>query len=413
MPKQSIKTILFTHYGDNWIRGSERCLLDLLTHLDKRQFRPIVWCNSDLMYNAVKELGITAYQSPFSLILGWQKPKFSINTYIKLIRTGIKLVKQYNVSIIHANSGAPCQWLNLVARCCNVPVIAHLHARYPLRDRLTLGLHHVNKAVGVSKPIIQQLHNDGIAEQDLTVISNGVDIERLQNQPAFSLRKKLKLTQQDFVIVSIGSLIHRKGFDTLIAAVAALKTLSVPAKLIIIGEGEEKETLREFIDHKNLNRDVFLLGEQTNVCGLLKDDINIVASAAREEVFGLVFAEAAIAGLASIAPNVGGIPEVIKNNETGLLFERQNRRQLILALLRCYQKPELCQQLGKQAELHVNQHFSIKRNVERFQQLYSQQIVDSQTSKTGWLTHLRLIPLLKSCSQIASLYLKPKMRGLL
>ena len=50
--KQLLPTILLTHYGNNWIRGSERCLLDLIANIDRKKFRIVLWCNSQIVGKA-------------------------------------------------------------------------------------------------------------------------------------------------------------------------------------------------------------------------------------------------------------------------------------------------------------------------------------------------------------------------
>ena len=81
----SPSTVLFTHYGDNWIRGSERFLLDLLSHLDSSRFRPIVWCNSEIMANEVRHLDVPLIQSEFPLLFGWQRPRCAFNAFYHLV----------------------------------------------------------------------------------------------------------------------------------------------------------------------------------------------------------------------------------------------------------------------------------------------------------------------------------------
>ena len=144
-----MKKILFTHYGENQIRGSERCLLDLIKHLDKELFAPIVWCNSELLEAEVKKLNIRVIRSDFSILFGWLSPRYDFVGFLSTIRQGLDIVRSEQIDLLHANSGAPNQWLNLIGRISKLPLVSHLHSRYPLRDRLTLGLHKTSLAVGV------------------------------------------------------------------------------------------------------------------------------------------------------------------------------------------------------------------------------------------------------------------------
>ena len=71
-----------------------------------------------------------------------------------------------------------------------------------------------------------------------------------------------------------------------------------------------------------LQNKVSLIGERDNAIGILRGTADLFVSAAREEAFGLVFAEASLAGLAIVAPNVGGISDVVVDKKSGLLRAR-------------------------------------------------------------------------------------------
>jgi len=204
------------------------------------------------------------------------------------------LVEQPPGKLIPANSGAPNQWLNLVARSRNIPLLAHLHSSYSLRDRVTFGLHHVAMAVGVSNSVIDALLKDGMPSVKTCVIPNGIDTSRLDQEPVIDLRDQLNLNNDDFLIATTGSLIHRKGIDRIINSIKQLEISSVPAHLVIIGEGAERNNLQNQINNLGLSKKIHLLGEQSNVAGMLRGGVDLFVSAAREEAFGLVLAEASL-----------------------------------------------------------------------------------------------------------------------
>ena len=303
--------IFFTHYGDEWIRGSERCLLDLVTHIDREQFEPVVWCNAETMADEVKKLNVPVIHDAFPLMFGWQSPRFSFGGLRRLIRKGNEIVAEHDIQLLHANSGAPSQWLNFVSRSKNLPLVAHLHSRYPLRDRISLGLHHVSMAVGVSDPVVEQLIQDGMDENKTHIIPNGIDTSRLLQQKEVDLRNQLGISDNCFVIGTVASLIKRKGVDLILSALYQLLEKGVPARLVVIGDGPERQNLLRQAMDLGMQERVYFLGDQDNVVGLLRSGIDLFVSGAREEVFGLVLAEAGLAGLPVVAPKVGGIPGVI------------------------------------------------------------------------------------------------------
>lgn len=371
---QTPTPILFVHYGDEWLRGSERCLLDLISHLDRTRFTPVVWCNSRTFADAVDALQITVHQSSFPLLLGWQAPRFSIRAWCNLIKETGQLIQQHDIGLIHANSAAPCQWLNHAARRYQVPLVTHLHARYPARDRLTLGLHHLPVAVGVSQPVIQQLLDDGVPSKTVTVIPNGLDTEALDNTSNQDLRQTLQLDDSAFVLITTGSLIHRKGVDLLIDAMSQLRCVEQDIHLIVIGDGDSATSLHTQARTLNLQDRVHFLGEQSNVTGWLRGGADLYVTGAREEVFGLALAEASLCELAVIAPDVGGISSVIQHQGSGILVKPESAAALAEAIQTLYQNPLQRQQMGQAGRQRVLEHFTIQQNVRRFEQLYQQQL---------------------------------------
>jgi len=394
---QQPSCILFTHYGDNWIRGSERCLLDLISHLDKEKFTAVLWCNQEIMALEAKKLGIEVYRSDFPLLFGWRAPRCNVRAFLGLIKQAVTLINKHRIQLIHANSAAPCQWLNFAARKSNIPLICHLHSIYQLRDRLTLGLYQVPMVVGVSRYVLSDLQQDKMPRSRMQVIANGIDTQKLLAQESIDLRSRLAIPGDDFVIATVGSLIHRKGVDLIIAALAQLREQNLHIHLLIIGDGPEANNLQQQIQQLGLQQHITLLGEQNNVLGILRGSADLFVSAAREEAFGLVLAEASLAQLAIVAPAIGGIPDVVVDDQTGLLLPPENINALANAIYKLYFSPELCDAMGKAGYRHILKNFSIEKNCERFQHLYSR-MLDNPCYK-NWSISLSLSSACKRLSK--------------
>jgi glycosyltransferase involved in cell wall biosynthesis len=403
-----MKRILFTHYGENQIRGSERCLLDLIKHLDKGLFLPIVWCNSELLAAEVARLDIKVIRSDFSILFGWLSPHYDFAGFLSVVTQGLDIVRKENIDLLHANGGAPNQWLNLVARIEKLPLVSHLHSRYPLRDRLVLGLHNTSLTVGVSQPVLQRLIEDGMEPERAEVVLNGIDNEYQDQVEAIDLRQLLGLEQRDFIAITVGSLIHRKGVDLLVQTVSWLVERKMPIHLVIVGDGPEKEALQELVRVNRLQSRVHFLGERTDVAGLLRGGADVLVSGAREEVFGLTLAEANLAALPVIAPCVGGIPEVIENHESGILVLPENFQAIGHAILRLHETPRLKIDLGKAGRSRVLDKFTIKKNAARFQDIYLE-LIEDQEKHLGFFKNSNLPILMKMVMRVALIGLR-KMR---
>src|SRR6185295_3921141 len=108
--------ILFVHYGEEWIRGSERCLLDLLEHLDRGRFDPFLWCNGNVLASAARRLGVPVQVDAFPILFDDLPPRFPFLHYARTVRKAFRIVREHGIRIVHSNSGAPVQWMLPVAR---------------------------------------------------------------------------------------------------------------------------------------------------------------------------------------------------------------------------------------------------------------------------------------------------------
>ncbi|MFC1747540.1 glycosyltransferase family 4 protein [Pseudomonadota bacterium] len=375
------QVVLFVHYGSEWIRGSERCLLDLLTHLDRKRFQPVVWCNAQTMADEVEKLGVDVCVDKFPLLLGWDAPRFDVSGFVRLVKKALRLVRQHNVQLLHANSGGPCQWLGLVSRFTGIPLLAHLHSRYLLRERCSLGIHQASYLIGVSQPVLRGPTADGMPKERMQVIHNGIDFKRMDQQLPIDCRQLVGAKTDELLMATTGSLIHRKGVDLLLGAMQMLKGSAV--RLAIIGDGDERPALERMALELGVNERVVFLGERADVAGLLRGGVDLFVSAAREEVFGLVLAEAASAGLPVIAPRVGGIPEVVDEGVTGELVAPESPEALSHAIKTLAANKQQRHEMGRAGRERVERLFSAERYVDQFQSCY-EQLLSTDTLRPTW-----------------------------
>ena len=141
---------------------------------------------------------------------------------------------------------------------------------------------------------------DGKKPNTLRVIHNGINIKKYLSTTAIDIKKTLAIKKEQFLMACVGSLIHRKGIDIIINTLSILHRQGVPVYLVIIGEGDQRPQLEAQVNTLGLAQYVFW-GESSNPHALLKGGIDVLISAAREEAFGLVFAEAGLAKIPVIA----------------------------------------------------------------------------------------------------------------
>lgn len=346
------KNILLVHYGDDWIRGSERCLLDLVNYLSSKDYNLLVWTNNRTLCKQLELMNIKNELHQFPLLFGWRAPHFDAVSWLNLIEYGCKLIEQENIDLVHVNSAAPCQWMIAAAKIKHVPLVTQLHCSYPVRDRLTLGLHASPHVIAVSKHVALPLVKDGYPRANLNVVYNGIDTHKLSAQAQVDVREKLAIPEKDFIFATVGSLIHRKGIDRIMTALRHLTLEHPNARLVVIGDGPLRNKLQAQADYLRLSHRIHFVGEQTNVVGWLKG-CDAFISGARREAFGLVIAEAALANIPVIAPQEGGIPEFVKHGETGLLYTNRGINCMTKAMRLIISKPKLGRRLADNAHTYI------------------------------------------------------------
>ena len=171
------------------------------------------------------------------------------------------------------------------------------------------------------------------AKAPIEVVPNGVDISKIKNTRPQRQSATLAgaTTQNTKVIITTSRLVYKNGIDVLIRAAAELKKTAseINFKVQILGSGQEEKKLKDLARELKVDEAVQFLGhiEPGKVYDYLAK-ADIFARPSRSEGLGSSFLEAVGAGLPVIGTPVGGIPDFLKDNETGLFCEVDNPKDL-------------------------------------------------------------------------------------
>ena len=378
--------VLFVHYGDEWVRGSEILLMDLIRGLDPARVRPTVWCNGRELAAMCERAGWRTIRSDFDLYLDYLSPAFDRRRYVGLVRQALDLIDRIGADVVHLNSAGPGQWALPAAMMRRVPSVVHLHNEYLPRSRIVLLTHAATRVVGVSKQVLEGLLSDGLDPASAQVIYNGIDVSRIAPSSK-DLRAVLGIPPGAVVVASAGSLIRRKGYDVLIRAFARIDAVA-PPHLLIAGGGEELAALESLAADLGVRDRVHFVGQTSDMASVYQA-ADVFALASRAEAFGLVFAEAGHFGLPVCATAVGGVPEVVLDGVTGLLVSPDDVVVLADALTRLVADEQLRRRLGDAGRERVRAVFSLQEMVRGFMALYDS-MKSAPSSKAGLAGAIRL-----------------------
>lgn len=189
-------------------------------------------------------------------------------------------------------------------------------------------------------------------------IIDKINIKKLSN--SFVVNK------DRFTITLIGNLYKVKGFDRLVRVAKLLKDSGYSLSFQIIGEGEERQSLEQFIVENDLYEDVKLLGFQPNPFPYLKQS-DILLSTSRSEGLSYAICEAFVLGVPVIATRTAGAIELLENGKYGVLVE-QNVQSIFEGIKKMIDNLEFYYDFKQRAVMRSS-IFDIKQTMDKFYEL--------------------------------------------
>ncbi|NFE95390.1 glycosyltransferase family 4 protein [Clostridium botulinum] len=206
------------------------------------------------------------------------------------------------------------------------------------------------------------IENKICKENKIQVIFNGIDIQEYENSIIDKNQFKVanKIPNDSLVIGMVGRISEQKAPDIFIKAAAKIKEKIPNTFFIIVGDGDERKEIEKLIEELGLKDSVLITGWVKNTYKYIQAfDISMLLS--RWEGFGLAIAEYMICGVPIIATNVDAIPNLVTNNETGLLVEKDNIEQVIKSTLKLLKDKTFQNKLIESSKIKVRKEFDVKR----------------------------------------------------
>jgi glycosyltransferase involved in cell wall biosynthesis len=281
------------------------------------------------------------------------------------------------IDILHVHHIPLWQNIRQGAKLAKIPIILTEHAKYSIScsNELQNACRRAARSVDCFTVVSEDLKlffvkELGIQDKSLTVIPNGIDTKRFAPRPRNqALIDLLPGKFQGKVLVSVGRLAEAKDQITLISAMELLKKQGRNIFLILIGEGEMRKQIEAEVNRRGLANCVRLTGSRSDIDRLLPGADAFVLSSKREGL-PMSILEAMAAGLPVIATRVGGIPEVIKDGENGILVQPQDPDALANAICRILDDSEVSSNLARMARIAVEENYSLRSITDAYTRIY-------------------------------------------
>lgn len=307
--------------------------------------------------------------------------------YHSVKKTISKLVRRFAPHLLHAHTATPDGYTGLLLkRKFGLPLVVSLRGSdvnvYPYRDRWTFYLtqrviSEADGLIAVSQALKSGAEKIARPMREIKVVYTGCDTKKFlfDKGARMELRQKLKIPPTDPVLIFVGHIIKPKGIYDLLEAFSRAHRRYPNLHLIIVGAGEESKKLKKVAEIKGLKEWVYFMGPQPH------DEIPKWLSAA--DIFVLpswreglpnAVVEAMACERPVIATRVGGIPEAVEDNESGILIEKQNIESLKEAIIALVEDKSKREKMGHRGREIVTEKFTWDANIRNLIKVYDEVI---------------------------------------
>ena len=372
---QTPHKIVFVESYPHVMAGQQRTLLSLLKQTTEQNVESAVWVPGEGPFvDEARDRGHTvsvqAYPKKLSRyggVIYTDGLRSRINTlmacgrYVLQCRKQLKLQKP---TAVFCNDMRGLLTVGIAARSLRIPVMIwdKLDKPHGILDWFQLPI--ATKNIIISLPVQNKYPRwqRWLFQKKIDVVSDGVELRRFENlRPS---REKLGLGENQLVLGLIGTVTHRKGHDKLMAVLPELQKRFPHLHVLCVGSWTDNELDTEYFESLP-NRElscVEFLGQRNDIPDIMNAlDILIIPS--RYEGMGLVIVEAMACNKPVIGSNVGGIPGVVVDGETGLIIATDSAPTLFDCISRLVESAELRQQMGQAGRLRVEKHFDRQKQM--------------------------------------------------
>jgi glycosyltransferase involved in cell wall biosynthesis len=353
--------------------GAQKYIYDIATNLPNERFSiSLITGTPGLLvekFNSRKMLTIVVEELGRKI-----KPLNDINSFFKII----KILQKERPDILHVNSSKGGGIGALAGRIVGIKKIvftAHgwaFNEDRSFAERLVITFFHwltimlSHKTIAVSNAVAAGASKLPFTSKKITMIKNSISkVSPLTREYARILLEEytgINIPKNTTIIGTVSELNKNKGVSYILEALSILKRKGVSFIFIALGDGPEKENLLNLVEKLNLKNSVFLLGFKENAPSLISG-FDIFTLTSITESLGYVLLEAGLAKVPVVASAVGGIPEVIENNVTGILVKPRSTLKIATAI------ESLLSDRGKAGKMALNLNEKVLREFSMSQML--------------------------------------------
>lgn len=351
------------------VGGAENLLLSILRRLDPQRFSSLVCCIGErgALGEPVMTMGFTLTELHLLNKGGMDG---------RVVPALVDLIRRERIDLVHSHLYHANFYGRLAARKAGVPAVASIHNTYTKhkwhRQLANWYLaRHTAAIIAGSEEIKQDVvRYDFVPESLIEVIPNSVDLARSHSSLSREqARQRLSLPEGAVVLGTVGRLEEQKGHRFLIEALAQLRQRGMDAYLLLVGDGREAQALKGLSANLGLEQRVMFLGTRNDLGDLFRA-MDLFVMPSLWEGLSLAMLSAMAAGLPVVATSVGGVRQVLGDDEYGFTVPPGDATVLASRIEACLATPEELVRMGEKGRRQICENYSDEAMVRRLEAVY-------------------------------------------
>ncbi|MBI2816613.1 MAG: glycosyltransferase [Acidobacteria bacterium] len=357
------------------IGGTERQVVNLVKHLDYSKFELHFGCfrRDGQFLSEVEKLRVPITEYDVHSLYNHH----SLWCRLRLA----KLLRQRRVHIVHTYGFYSSVFAVPAARLAGIPLVVCSirdtgELLTPLQKRVQIAACRMADSVLVNADAVRQwLMNQGIKDQKIKVIHNGIDLSGFeQMRGGDAVRQQLGIPANAPVVAMFSRLNRMKGIEYFLEAAAAVSAAMPEARFLIVGDTRQAdrayaEQLQARAIELGLRDKLIFTGFRLDVPHLLSQ-VTLSVLPSLSEGLSNSLLESMAAGVPVIATRVGGNPEIVKDGVTGMLVPPQDAAALAAGMRTLLEDQQLARRFGEAGRQRILHDFSLDRMVRKTEQHY-------------------------------------------
>ena len=354
------------------IAGAEQHLITMLPELDQRNFDICIIVltepkkPADKLFLALEQAGVPS-------------ERMIINSHVdpSLVVRLVRRLRGLDPSIVHTHLIHADLYGTIAARIAGVrAIISSRHnddpfrSNWPLSILLRLVNRYTNRFIAISDRVrVFTIENEKVPASVVDTVYYGLPVYEHDEGQVVDARTEFGLSKGP-LLVCAARLTEQKGHKWLLKAFKSVIDQFPEASLLLLGDGPLREHLEDTVISLGISNHVRFAGWRTDVMEILPStDLFVLAS--EWEGLGLVLLEAMSLSLSIVATEVGGIPEVVVDGETGWLVQSKDSDALAGSILAALRSPNKMLECGRMGKLRVQNIFSVEKMIIDTEKIYN------------------------------------------